>query len=182
MKLIVGLGNPGKQYVNTRHNIGYIVVDNFVDNLSWSRKFDGLFALTTINGVKVGFLKPETFMNNSGNSVVKAVNYYGISLNDVLIIRDDLDIPFDTFKLKFDSSSGGHNGIKSIINNLNSQQFCQFKVGISSTLNDVKDYVLGDFSKTEKDCINNKLSLYNEIINYFILNDIEKTMSKYNSR
>ena len=93
MKLIVGLGNPGKEYLNTRHNVGFMCVDNYVDNLSWHNKFKGLVAEKMINGEKILFLKPLTFMNLSGESVQLIVKYYNIDLKDILIIHDDLDLP-----------------------------------------------------------------------------------------
>ena len=111
MKLVVGLGNPGKEYHNTRHNIGFNVVDYYLNkkkiDLKWSKKFDGEYLITDINNEKVIFLKPTTFMNLSGISVRKIVDYYQISLDDILIISDDLDLNIGVFKLKANGSSGG---------------------------------------------------------------------------
>jgi PTH1 family peptidyl-tRNA hydrolase len=182
MKLIVGLGNPGKEYENTRHNIGFMIVDKYIDNNMWKKKFDGLYQIVDIAGEKVLFLKPQTYMNLSGNSVVKAVKFYNIDVKDILVIQDDLDIPFKNYKLKINSSSGGHNGIKSIISSLNSQGFGRLKVGISHDKNgDTINYVLSKFSKEELEYINNN-SIYGDIIESFIKNGIDITMNKYNSR
>ena len=182
MKLIVGLGNPGEEYIGTRHNIGFYVVDNYVNEENWSKKFDGLVCNKTINGEKVYFFKPQTYMNNSGVAIQKIVKYYDISLDDIIVIHDDLDLEFGTYRIKFDSSSGGHNGIKSIINYLNGQEFWRLKIGISNDKSNVKDYVLGKFKKTEIEVINDMLDIYNNIIDSFINNGGEKTMSLYNKK
>ena len=182
MKLIVGLGNPGKDYVWTRHNIGFWLIDNFVNDDNWTEKFEGLLYKKLINGEKVFFFKPLTYMNNSGIAISKLVKYYDIDLEDILIIHDDLDLPLGSYKIKYDSSSGGHNGIKSIISYFGSQEFWRLKVGISNDKSNVKDYVLGKFKKSEKDIIEEMLETYNKIINSFIENGGEKTMSLYNKK
>jgi PTH1 family peptidyl-tRNA hydrolase len=151
MKLIVGLGNPGKEYEKTRHNVGFMVIDKYCNNEKFSEKFNGLYINKVINGEKVIFLKPLSFMNLSGTVVKAFQDYYKIENKDILIIRDDLDIPLGHAKLKFNSSSGGDNGVKSIINSLRTQAFCQFKIGISQDKTvDTKDYVLGKFSNLKE--------------------------------
>ena len=181
MKLIVGLGNPGDKYENTRHNIGFMIVDSYVTEDNWKKKFDGLYQIINIKGKKVMFLKPLTFMNNSGFSVYKAVKFYDISYKDILVIQDDLDLPLDKFKLKINSSSGGHNGIKSIISSLNSEEFCRLKIGITNQRKeDTIDYVLGKFSKGELQSIQNNYNVYRDIIESFVKDGIEKTMNRYN--
>lgn len=179
MKLIVGLGNPGKEYDNTRHNIGFMILDNYLGDVKYTEKFDGLIYEKNYNGEKVIFLKPQTFMNNSGMSVVKVVNYYNIDVHDILVIHDDLDLDFNTIKIKSNSSSGGHNGIKSIINNLGSQEFDQFKFGISNEYkNNIIDFVLGKFSKEELSNID--YSYLNKVIDTYINDGVVKTMSDFN--
>lgn len=181
MKLIVGLGNPGKEYENTRHNVGFMVIDKYASGDKFSEKFNGLYLEKNINGTKTIFLKPLSYMNLSGTVVRAFADYFKISLEDILIIRDDLDIEIGEAKLKFDSSSGGDNGVKSIIKELGSQKFCQFKIGISSPKkNSVIDYVLGKFSKEELNKLNNILDKSGEIIDMFINSGIEKTMNTYN--
>lgn len=183
MKLIVGLGNPGKEYQNTRHNVGFIILDNFLNTSDWKEKFNALYYESRFNGDKVLFVKPLTFMNLSGDAVVKFVNYYDIDINDILVIHDDLDLPFGSYKLKKDSSAGGHNGIKSIINRLGTQSFSRLKVGVSNNKNiDTKDYVLGSFGKNEKDVLDSNQKIFNEIIESFINNGIERTMNIYNTK
>lgn len=179
MKLIVGLGNPGKEYDNTRHNIGFMILDNYLGDVKYTEKFDGLIYEKNYNGEKVIFLKPQTFMNNSGMSVIKVVNYYNINVHDILVIHDDLDLDFNTIKIKSNSSSGGHNGIKSIINNLGSQEFDQFKFGISNEYkNNIIDFVLGKFSKEELSNID--YSYLNKVIDTYINDGVVKTMSDFN--
>ncbi len=181
MKLIVGLGNPGKEYECTRHNIGFMIIDQYIESNTWQKKFEGVYQITNVLGEKVLFLKPKTFMNLSGNSVLKAVQYYDIKIEDILIIQDDMDLEFGTLKLKKNSSSGGHNGIKSIISSLGTDSFCRLKVGISHDRSkNTVDYVLGKFSKNEIEFIRKNASTYKENIDTFIQNGAEKTMNIYN--
>ena len=183
MKLIVGLGNPGKEYENTRHNIGFMVLDDYLGNVKWSNKFNALYYESFISTEKVIFVKPLTYMNNSGNAVGEFVRYYNIDMKDILIIQDDLDEEIGLYKLKVNSSSGGHNGIKSIISSLGTQSFPRLKVGIGSVKKDeVIDYVLGKFSKKEMEILNNELSTFRKIIESFVNVGIDKTMNVYNTK
>ena len=180
MKLVVGLGNPGKEYDNTRHNIGFMLIDKYLGDVKYKDKFNGLFY--EINGKeKVIFVKPQTYMNNSGECVVKFANYYNIKPEDILVIQDDLDINVGKYKFKINSSSGGHNGIKSIINNLGTDSFFRLKIGISNTRkNDVIDFVLGKFSKEEMNSIDfdELIKAIDDFINY----DYSYVMNKYNGK
>ncbi len=184
MKLIVGLGNPGKEYINTRHNVGFMVLDYFLgNNLKWKEKFNGLYYESLISGEKVIFLKPLTFMNLSGEAVVKYKNYFNLDIEDILVIHDDMDIDLGKYKLKRNSSSGGHNGIKSIINSLNSNAFLRLKIGITHNKNiDTVDYVLGKFNEKEMDLLKINFNTYEEIIRSFVVNGIDKTMNIYNTK
>lgn len=181
MKLIVGLGNPGKSYEKTRHNIGFIVVDKYLGNVIFKEKFNGLFYELNNDGEKVIFLKPQTYMNNSGECVSKFINYYNVDLNDIMIIHDDLDINLGKCKFKYNSTSGGHNGIKSIINFLDTTEFFRMKLGIKTEKkDDIIDFVLGKFSKSEFD--NYDFDLYNRAINDFIKYGHEYVMNNYNGK
>ena len=183
MKLIVGLGNPGKEYDGTRHNIGFMCVDNFVDNFGLSSKFQGFIAEVIHNGEKILFLKPTTYMNESGVSVKKVMDYYNISVDNILIIHDDLDLEIGKQKIKCNSSSGGHNGIRSIISHLKTESFARLKIGISNNKNiDTKNYVLGKFTKEEMEILNPIINKSKDIIECFINNGIEKTMNIYNTK
>ena len=183
MKLIVGLGNPGKEYENTRHSMGFMVLNYFPGNNLWKEKFNGMYCQQNVNGEKVIFLKPLTYMNLSGDCVIKYVKYFDISIEDILIIQDDLDLPYMQYRLKFDSSAGGHNGIKSIINNLGTQKIPRLKIGIAHDRSiDTKDYVLGHFNKEDLKLFENKTQIFNNIINDFISQDINYCMANYNRR
>jgi len=181
LKLIVGLGNPGKEYENTRHNIGFMVIDNYLKNEKFKTKFNGMYLKKVINNEEVIFLKPLSYMNLSGEVVKKYVNYFKINLSDLLIISDDLDMPCFKIKLKYKGSSGGHNGLKNIIQNINTEEFKRLKIGISNNLNiDTKSYVLSKFNQEELEKLHKKFEITNNIINDFINLDFEKVMSKYN--
>lgn len=183
MKLIVGLGNPETKYDNTRHNIGFQIIDGYIKDANWQKKFNGLYTEQTINNEKVLFLKPLTYMNNSGLAVGEIVNYYKINLDDILIIQDDLDENFGDYKLKKNSSSGGHNGIKSIISALNSEAFGRLKVGINNAQkDDVIDFVLGKFSGEEQKKLTEMQETFNAIIDSFINVGMERTMNIYNTK
>ncbi len=177
MKLIVGLGNPGREYKNTRHNIGFMVIDNYLGKVNWKTKLENYFYLTEVNGEQIAFIKPLTYMNLSGLAVSKIVNFYKIPIENILIIQDDLDMSIGTFKIKRNSSSGGHNGIKSIISELGSQNFARLKIGIGkSSQIPVDKYVLSKFSSEELEIINKNMDIFNNIIKTFINEGIEKSM------
>ena len=183
MKLIVGLGNIGLDYVNTRHNIGFMTIDEYLGEVNYQEKFNGYYYKKVINGETVCFLKPTTYVNNSGLAVVQIMKYFDIDIKDILVIHDDLDLEFGTYKLKKNSSSGGHNGIKSIIKHLNSEDFLRLKIGINTAKkNDVIDFVLGKFSKKELALFNTNVQVYIDIINSFITSGPDKTMNIYNTK
>lgn len=155
MKIIVGLGNYGKEYEKTRHNIGFEVIKELADKLNISdfkKKFQGLIAETTYKNEKIILLMPTTFMNLSGNSIIEAINFYKLdSKEDIIVIYDDMDLPLGKMKIKKQGSAGGHNGIKSIISHVGNQ-FYRIKCGIDkpSEKSDTLNYVLGKFSKMEE--------------------------------
>lgn len=184
MKLIVGLGNPGKEYENTRHNIGFIFLDYFADVHKISidkEKYNGLYVQTIINNEKVILLKPLSYMNLSGEVVKKYVDYFKINIDDILIINDDLDMVFGKIRLRPDGSSGGHNGLKNIALHLGTEKFKRLKVGISNDKSiDTKDYVLGKFTKEENKIINNLKEEISNILYDYISTDFDKLMCKYN--
>jgi PTH1 family peptidyl-tRNA hydrolase len=187
MKLIIGLGNPGKEYLKTRHNVGFEFVDNYLNykniNSIWSSKFDGLYLNTTINGEKVYFLKPQTYMNLSGNSVKKIIDYFNIDIDDILVISDDLDLSIGNFKLKASGSCGGHNGLRDIENKIGSSNYKRLKIGISNNKSmDCKDYVLGKFSHDDTDILNNLFNDLNLVLDDYFKLPFSDLMSKYNRK
>lgn len=184
MKLIVGLGNPGREYVNTRHNIGFMYLDYiFGDKFVTNNKFKAMEYITTINGEKVIVIKPLTYMNLSGEAVIKYVNYYKIQEEDILVIQDDLDMDVGRIKLLFNHGDGGHNGIKNIILNINSRKFLRLKIGISNIeFGDTKDYVLGKFNSHELKLINDSFHVLDNFIQDYINLNRYILIGKYNSR
>ncbi len=185
MKLIVGLGNPGREYVNTRHNVGFMIIDNYCEKnnlLVNSNKFMGLYVQTMIKNEKVIFLKPQKYMNLSGEVVKDYINYFKIKIDDVLIINDDLDIQLGKYKLKSKGSSGGHNGLKNIGEQIGSYEFKRLKVGISNNKQvDTKNYVLGKFNNDEIQILKNVINISESIINDFIDIKFDLLMTKYNN-
>ena len=188
MKLIVGLGNPGREYENTRHNIGFLVVDRYIcekklNIYNWQSKFKAIYMQCDINGEKVIFLKPQTYMNLSGEAVRAFVNFFKIDISDILVISDDLDLLVGNFKLKANGSSGGHNGLKNIAECLGSNNFKRLKIGISKdNAIDIKDYVLGKISTKDMSIYDNLFKfLINVIDGYFKL-PFSDLMSKYNQK
>lgn len=184
MRLIVGLGNPGKEYEKTRHNIGFDVIDYYLDknNIKINKeKFNGLYAESLINNEKVIFLKPQKFMNLSGEVVRKYVDFYKIPVENIIIIHDDLDQEVGKIKLKRNSSSGGHNGIKDIEKHLGTKDYKRLKIGISNNkLADTKDYVLGKMSKEDRKIIEESIKVCYDIITDFFSMNFDELMNKYN--
>ena len=184
MKMIVGLGNPGKEYENTRHNVGFIVVDDFAkkNNITdFKEKFNGLYAKIVTPTDSFILLKPLSYMNLSGTVIKRFASFYKIKPEDIFIIQDDLDLPLGKIKVKYKGSSGGHNGIRNIIENLKTEIFPRLKIGISKDITiSSRDYVIGKFTDNEKDIIQKILDFSPNIIDDFIHYDIEKVMSKYN--
>lgn len=184
MKLIVGLGNPGREYEKTRHNIGFMAIDRIVDSLGISfdrNKFNGSYCVTNIGGEKVMFLKPLEYMNLSGNVIGRFVKFFDIDVSDILIIHDDLDMDLGRIKLRSHGSSGGHNGLKNIEANLGTQEYKRLKVGISNDKRfDTKDYVLGKFSSSDMEVLNPVLGKMPEIFNDFLSISFTMLMNKYN--
>ncbi|QGM31853.1 aminoacyl-tRNA hydrolase [Bacillus sp. N3536] len=155
MKMIVGLGNPGKQYEATRHNIGFQVIDELSKRLSIPlnhSKFNGMYGTGHIGTEKVMLLKPLTYMNLSGECIVPLMDYFGVEDEELVVIYDDLDLQVGKLRLRQKGSAGGHNGIKSIIQHLGTQEFNRIRIGIDRPKNGMKvpDYVLSDFTKEEK--------------------------------
>ena len=186
IKLIVGLGNPGKEYNNTRHNMGFNVIDKIAEKYNvttWKERYDGLFFDEFVNMCHVIFLKPQKYMNLSGDVIIKYVNFFNIDINDILIISDDLDTPVGNIKLKLKGSSGGHNGLKNIEDNLNSSEYRRIKIGISNNKEmETKDYVLGKISKDEKKILDNVIDKVAEIALLSLSTPFEVLMSKYNTK
>ncbi|EPX29477.1 aminoacyl-tRNA hydrolase [Streptococcus agalactiae] len=187
VKMIVGLGNPGSKYNDTKHNIGFMAVDRIVKdldvNFTEDKNFKAEIGSDFINGEKIYFIKPTTFMNNSGIAVKALLTYYNISIKDMIIIYDDLDMEVGKIRFRQKGSAGGHNGIKSIIAHLGTQEFDRIKVGIGRPNGrmTVINHVLGKFDKNDEIMILNTLDKVDNAVNYYLqMNDFQKTMQKYN--
>lgn len=182
MKLIVGLGNPGREYKGTRHNVGFMVLDEYLGKVNWKNKMESEIFIKEVNNEQIIFVKPLTYMNLSGLAVSKIINFYKIDIKDILIVQDDLDMSLGTFKIKRNSSSGGHNGIKSIISEVKSEAFARLKIGIDTSSSiPVDKYVLGKFSTAELNEINKNMNTFINIIDKFINTNIEETMAEFNN-
>lgn len=186
MKLIVGLGNPGKKYENTRHNAGYRFIDEYAKtkNLEINKeKFNGRYVTFNKNNEKVILLKPEKYMNLSGEVIKEFIDYFKINIEDILIISDDLDTEVGKIKLKYKGSSGGHNGLKNIEENLKTNEYKRLKIGISNNKDKDKiDYVIGKVEKDELEKLNEVNKLAKDVIDDFIDLDFDIVMNKYNKR
>jgi PTH1 family peptidyl-tRNA hydrolase len=185
IKLIIGLGNIGAEYANTRHNIGFMVVDRILSKLNGEitevHGCKSTFFRTGLKGRKILLQKPETYMNLSGEAVLSIMNKEKISIEEILIIHDELDLEFGTLKLKRGGSSGGHNGIKSIIENLNgNQNFLRLRVGISRDKN-VVDYVLGEFKDSEKLILDELIETAAQAAIASVSMGVGNAMNKFNS-
>lgn len=185
MKWIVGLGNPGSSYEKTRHNVGFMVVDELAKR--WSikmneKKCKALIGEGNIAGVKVALIKPMTFMNLSGESVRAYLDYYKSEIRDGLVVYDDLDTEVGKLRLRYQGSAGGHNGIKSLIAHLNTQQFNRVRMGISRPEPGlmISDYVLSRFAKVERDKLELMIGNACEAIEYSLKHPFEETMAKFN--
>ncbi|AAM78612.1 TPA: aminoacyl-tRNA hydrolase [Streptococcus pyogenes] len=187
VKMIVGLGNPGSKYEKTKHNIGFMAIDNIVKNLDVTftddKNFKAQIGSTFINHEKVCFVKPTTFMNNSGIAVKALLTYYNIDITDLIVIYDDLDMEVSKLRLRSKGSAGGHNGIKSIIAHIGTQEFNRIKVGIGRPLKGmtVINHVMGQFNTEDNIAISLTLDrVVNAVKFYLQENDFEKTMQKFN--
>jgi PTH1 family peptidyl-tRNA hydrolase len=183
--LIVGLGNPGPKYHNNRHNVGFMVADALGDraNIPIRRfEFRALIGKGDYAGARLILAKPQTYMNNSGQAVSALVNFYKIPTEKILVIHDDLDLPFGTLRMRPQGGTGGQRGLGSIIAKLNTQNFARLRVGISRPPGrmDPSDYVLHDFDPPEKEMLPEVLETAVEAIKMFIIEDIEKAMNKFN--
>ena len=184
--IIVGLGNPGKKYEFTRHNVGWMALDAFADKLGIKInriRFRALCGECIIDGKKVLLMKPQTFMNLSGEAVIEACNYYNIAPDHVLVVCDDVALPFNRIRIRQKGSAGGHNGLKNIILHLGNDCFPRVRIGVSDRgdpTTDLADWVLGTFSGTEKKKLSERFSDTNDILTLIVNNRLEDAMSRYN--
>lgn len=190
LKIVVGLGNPGLKYRFTRHNIGFMVIDNFAEDLRTEFKkvksYDSFIAREMFKNQKVIILKPQTYMNLSGIAVKKLISYYKVPLQDLLIVYDDLNLELGQIRIRERGSSGGHNGMESIIQCLKSKDIPRLRIGIGGqSLNPELDYVphvLSCFNEKEKDKLKRIISLSKDAVKSVITDGFEKAMREYNKK
>lgn len=186
MKLIVGLGNPGKEYEKTRHNAGFMAIDEIASKLQVGidqKKFKGLYSQVFIKGEKVLLLKPQTFMNNSGESVMAIKEYFNIHNEDILILYDDLDLPVGKIRLRMKGSSGGQKGVKSILHYLGSKEIKRIRIGIGKDVRiPVVDYVLGKVRKEDLDDFQTALEQAAQAAIESVYTEFSLVMSKFNKK
>ena len=186
MLIIAGLGNPGKEYENTRHNAGFRFIDSYAKakNLSFNKeKFNGLYTDFLHNGEKIILLKPQKYMNLSGEVIKAYLDFFKIEVNSLLIIVDDLDTEVGKIKLRYKGSSGGHNGLKNIENHLKTQDYKRLKIGISNDKNkDSIDYVIGKVPVDELNLMNSVNKKAESLIDDFLSMNFDNVMNKYNSK
>ena len=186
-KLIVGLGNPGDKYVETKHNVGFMLVDQLAKSLNLTFSHDKIFQAdvtsTFIDGEKVFLVKPTTFMNESGKAVHALLTYYVLDVEDLVVIYDDLDMEVGKIRLRAKGSAGGHNGIKSIINHIGTQAFNRIKIGIGRPKQgmSVVHHVLGKFDQDDYAAILLAIDKSEEALRFYLKDgQFEKAMQRYN--
>lgn len=188
MYLIAGLGNPGKQYEMTRHNIGFHTIDYIADRLGVKvkkLKFKAIFGEGTIGGEKVLLVKPQTYMNLSGESLVEFVRFYKIPIENVIVISDDIDLPAGRIRIRAKGSAGGHNGLKSIIQMLGGDNFARVRIGVGAPVSedyDLADFVLGRFSKDEIPVLEDAIVKADKAVTEIIACNVNSAMNKFNSK
>jgi len=187
--LVIGLGNPGSEYEQTRHNVGFLVVDALCKRFQWKwrpGKSNYVEAAGHTEGTKLLLIKPMTYMNNSGQTVRDLVEETGAHLSDVLVVYDDLALPLGTMRIRNKGSNGGHNGVYSIIYHLNSNEFPRIRCGIRQELmptkHEMAGFVLSPFDSEERPVVADMIARAADAVLEFVTSGIARTMSKYNTR
>ena len=186
MYVIAGLGNPGKKYENTRHNIGFITIDQLaekhdikVDKL----KFKALVGEGRISGQKVILVKPQTYMNLSGESLQEVVNFYKVEPENLIVIYDDIDLELGTLRIRKAGSAGTHNGMRSVVQHLNSKDFPRIRIGMGGPgKRDLVDFVIGGFTKDEKGPLEETVTKAVEAIECIVEKDTDMAMNRFNTK
>lgn len=188
MKLIVGLGNPGEKYKTTWHNLGFLAIEKLAKEFDFGKfklgkKLNAEIAVGKIGSEKIILAEPQTYMNNSGLAVQAVAQFYKIDPIDIIVVHDDIDLPLGKIRIAHDSSAGGHNGVKSIIEHLNTKEFVRIKIG-SQTENTTKigalDYVLERISKADRKLIDETIKKTTSVIKEVVEFGLEKSMNDFN--
>ena len=187
MKVIVGLGNPGREYAQTKHNVGFMLVDALADKLgisTWQEKFDALIAEGRLGTEKILLVKPQTYMNDSGRAVGPLMNWYKLSPEDLIVAHDDMDIPAGTIRIRKKGSAGGHNGIKSVLAHLGDEHFSRVRIGIGRPLPGwtVINHVLAPFQEEDVPKIKEAIQYLLPAVECIVTEDTDKAMNLYNPK
>ena len=185
MKLIVGLGNPGQQYRNTRHNVGFRVLDEVAERLSVrfdQEKYEALFATAEHEGERVMLLKPLTYMNLSGTSIAKAARNRVPDPADVIVVLDEIQLPLGTVRIRLEGSHGGHNGLRSVIEHLGTQKFPRLRIGVGHKKagDDLRDHVLSTFAPEEKPDVERSIKTAAEAVLCCVAEGVPGAMNRFN--
>ncbi|MDA8440817.1 MAG: aminoacyl-tRNA hydrolase [Peptococcaceae bacterium] len=184
-KVVIGLGNPGREYALNRHNVGFLAIEHIATkfNVNFRSKFQSQIGECEIASLKIMLVKPQTFMNLSGRAVREILDWYKLQPDDIVIIHDDMDLPFGKIRLRAQGSPGGHNGIKSIIHEISTANFSRIKIGVGRPPDgwDAADYVLGNFPAAVLPELNSILETVVESVQDVLVNGIKTAMNKYNS-
>ncbi|MFB1051073.1 aminoacyl-tRNA hydrolase [Paraliobacillus sp. JSM ZJ581] len=185
MKCIIGLGNPGKKYEKTRHNIGFMVLDELAKSHDWrinKSKFNGLYTMETVEQTKIILLKPQTYMNLSGESIRPLMDFYKLEVDDILVIYDDLDLPTGKVRLRQKGGHGGHNGIRSMIDHLGTKNFNRLRIGIDRPTDhaSVIDHVLGEFDNSQQTEVNDAIKHAVAACSAWMNKPFQKVMNDFN--
>lgn len=186
MKLIIGLGNPGVQYQFTRHNIGFLVLDAFASEFNITvnfRGFQSVWGKGWIGDTLIMLAKPQTYMNLSGTAVKQLVEYFKLDIGDIIVIHDDIDLPFNTIRLKAGGGSGGHKGLTSIIEHLGGADFMRVRLGIGKPADKelIESYVLQRFTEEEANFLSDIIARACDAVTTIITSGIQQAMNKYHS-
>lgn len=185
MYIIAGLGNPGKKYENTRHNIGFITIDSLASkhNITVDKlKFKALVGEGRISGQKVILVKPQTYMNLSGESIQEVMNFYKVDPENLIIIYDDIDLDLGTLRIRKSGSAGTHNGMRSVVQHINSTAFPRIRIGMGGPKGDIVDFVIGGMSKAESEVLKETVDKAAEAIDCIIESGIDMSMNRYNTK
>ena len=187
MKIIVGLGNPGNEYAKTRHNVGFMLVDALAEHLNinlWKDKFNAQIAEGRIGTEKILLVKPQTYMNNSGEAVGPLMRWYKVTPEDIIVAHDDMDIPAGTIRIRKKGSSGGHNGIKSLIAHLGSENFPRVRLGVGRPLPgwSVVNHVLAQFPQEDKTAVDEAIKYLIPAVECIVNDSVDMAMNKYNPK
>ena len=187
MKVIAGLGNPGREYAQTKHNVGFLMVDALAAHLGvteWREKYDALIARARIGSEAVLLVKPQTYMNESGRAIAPLMNIYKLAADDLIVAHDDMDIPVGSIRIRKKGSSGGHNGIKSILAQLGDEHFARIRIGIGRPLPGwtVVNHVLAPFPPEDAAKVSEAIRYLVPAIECIVTEDVDKAMNRYNPK